>query len=712
MDFDNESLAQHTPPHTNTPHFPHQVGTVHLWCGGMWHCNQCQTASVYCDPRPQSFRVRGSGVSRALKSELDSMRATEECVNVYLLLATVRSVMAGVDGDMNQSGSLMDQAGNCSERLGDSAHQLRVMVTQVVEQQVAGCHLVVATTSHHDPIVSHVLRCRCRRQVCGGVGSVVVELESLFSLNQRALEHLLQGLWGEATFSSRVLLLHIISNNNSLALRFLQAARLWQQPETRVVVVGSRTGVEGVLLHESVRNTLHIVYLSLHTRQEPTFTQRLLKTREEGSVEEVVEVHRRCMYCRRGEADVQLLHVWNLTSGAQLDPLLLHEEPVDYMGHLFTVMSMPYFPYAVVTRHETTQRALGLGQSLEAYMLNTIAAHLNFTYAIQEPEDGNWGVVLPDGNMTGIAGYLQRQQVDFSLLLSATTTRDQQMLFTRSYSYEELKAWSKVSAGRRHLRLTVAFFYSGGLLLEDPPNNPPSNMVARILIAWWLLFCMIITSAYRSSLIAHLTVQGWSLPIDHWEDLLKKDDWTWGTETSMFTSAASLYFTMNPDPVVRQIYDQYETESPDVGLQKVLAGKHSIVSWEYYITDIINSHYSDQHGQHPFYISKRGYLQGSGYAWSFRLGAPYYRPIRDLVHRLEEVGLVSQWLKEVMATRKRKGKGVVTNNDQSTDGQVVLGLHHLQGTFYLLFMGYGIALLILLGENLACCYSRRQNSGQ
>ncbi|XP_042236948.1 probable glutamate receptor [Homarus americanus] len=430
-------------------------------------------------------------------------------------------------------------------------------------------------------------------------------------------------------------------------------------------------------------------------------------------------------------------------------------EPVDYMGHLFTVMSMPYFPYAVVTRHETTQRALGLGQSLEAYMLNTIAAHLNFTYAIQEPEDGNWGVVLPDGNMTGIAGYLQRQQVDFSLLLSATTTRDQQMLFTRSYSYEELvivslkpqplplylslirpftakiwqlllvgvlswaitlwllqKAWSKVSAGRRHLRLTVAFFYSGGLLLEDPPNNPPSNMVARILIAWWLLFCMIITSAYRSSLIAHLTVQGWSLPIDHWEDLLKKDDWTWGTETSMFTSAASLYFTMNPDPVVRQIYDQYETESPDVGLQKVLAGKHSIVSWEYYITDIINSHYSDQHGQHPFYISKRGYLQGSGYAWSFRLGAPYYRPIRDLVHRLEEVGLVSQWLKEVMATRKRKGKGVVTNNDQSTDGQVVLGLHHLQGTFYLLFMGYGIALLILLGENLACCYSRRQNSGQ
>jgi len=42
---------------------------------------------------------------------------------------------------------------------------------------------------------------------------------------------------------------------------------------------------------------------------------------------------------------------------------------------------------------------------------------------------------------------------------------------------------------------------------------------------------------------------------------------------------------------------------------------------------------------------------------------------------------------------------------QETTRDVALGLNHLQGAFYLLFMGFGVAILTLLGKKLALSYS-------
>ena len=44
-------------------------------------------------------------------------------------------------------------------------------------------------------------------------------------------------------------------------------------------------------------------------------------------------------------------------------------------------------------------------------MLQSISATMNFTYTLVEPEDGQWGVELEDGNWTGLVGMLQWKRV-------------------------------------------------------------------------------------------------------------------------------------------------------------------------------------------------------------------------------------------------------------------------------------------------------------
>ncbi|KAG7162347.1 hypothetical protein Hamer_G007863, partial [Homarus americanus] len=99
---------------------------------------------------------------------------------------------------MNAAPVISQDVGGPVEQVGVD---VGVMVSQVVEHHLIGCHLVLISTTPH----SHVL---------------------------------------------------------SILIRFLVSAKLWKFPETRVVVVGGKPGVGDVLLHHIFRNTVHALYLA------------------------------------------------------------------------------------------------------------------------------------------------------------------------------------------------------------------------------------------------------------------------------------------------------------------------------------------------------------------------------------------------------------------------------------------------------------------
>ncbi|KAK4325079.1 hypothetical protein Pmani_004235 [Petrolisthes manimaculis] len=76
------------------------------------------------------------------------------------------------------------------------------------------------------------------------------------------------------------------------------------------------------------------------------------------------------------------------------------------------------------------------------------------------------------------------------------------------------------------------------------------------------------------------------------------------------------------------------------------------------------------------------------------------------MHWLEDAGLITYWTNEVIANRisetkaTSEAKSSSENQNLISTGrrEVVLGLNHLQGAFYVLFLGSAVALFTLLVE--------------
>ncbi|XP_050691593.1 uncharacterized protein LOC126983138 [Eriocheir sinensis] len=72
----------------------------------------------------------------------------------------------------------------------------------------------------------------------------------------------LADVWSKTKPSCRVLLLDNTNGRIALIARFLSWSKLWLQPETRVVAVGSEKGLDALLMHAALRNTRLALYLA------------------------------------------------------------------------------------------------------------------------------------------------------------------------------------------------------------------------------------------------------------------------------------------------------------------------------------------------------------------------------------------------------------------------------------------------------------------
>ncbi|XP_071546549.1 glutamate receptor ionotropic, kainate 5-like [Panulirus ornatus] len=218
-----------------------------------------------------------------------------------------------------------------------------------------------------------------------------------------------------------------------------------------------------------------------------------------------------------------MVYEWSFNSSLPRNSSLLQRTNWNMMGHRLTVITLPYFPFIEAERDsDQPGTTLTPRDSVDIRMINTFAAHLNYTYELREPLDGNWGMPQANGSWTGIVGSLQRQQGDFSVCLWMTEERIQIIDHTRVYSQDPLtivslgsyrfsqylslikpftrrvwlllllslvvwgtalwllqRAWSRVFS-RRGLTLSTALFYGWAVLLEDPPTYSPANTSGRV----------------------------------------------------------------------------------------------------------------------------------------------------------------------------------------------------------------------------------------
>ncbi|XP_069981325.1 glutamate receptor ionotropic, delta-1 isoform X2 [Penaeus vannamei] len=615
---------------------------------------------------------------------------------------------------------------------------------QLAEDYLSECQLVMISTSQRSSLFEQVARTTARRQ--NGVGVVSLEIGP----RQDLPREILPSVWRDAGANCRVLFLEDGGDTSSI-LEFLEASELSRHPDVSVVFVGTAAGM--VLYHRVFRNTIHALYLSL---SNVTLQDARPLPREDdlgggcgsaGGLRGSARLYQRCLYCLEGEESVRPLQEWGRLAQRPKPANPFPDQFKDFFGHRFRVVAMRTLPWM---DYEGGGGGWAGGpltprDSLNARMLRAMADHSNFTYEVREPPEGRFGLYLGNGTWTGIVGALQQDVADFSTEIGLLPPRLQAMEPSFIYARDRIviaspkpgplpqhlaisrpfagTVWLLILAGVLVsdvvvwvlLRLVAwvtgaggadvggSLLYSWALLMENPPPPPSPSSTIRVTVGFLLLYTLVINSAYRSSLIAHLTVQGFPPPIDSFDDLLEQGGWTWGSQPLFGTFF--VFFNQSSDPVVQRIYAGMEVASMDEHLAKIPKKRHAFIDFKYNLRTQVAARLTDALGYTPVHLSRSEYPSYVGDIWGFRKGAPFRHHICMLQQRLIEAGLIDFWLRDVIrayADRHRAKEdaavGATERLSQDGDGIVVLNLSHLQGAFYLLFLGHGAALILLLLE--------------
>ncbi|XP_050690358.1 glutamate receptor ionotropic, delta-1-like isoform X2 [Eriocheir sinensis] len=635
---------------------------------------------------------------------------------------------------------------------GSETHELEAGAGGVVANMVpllklaAGkCDLTLAAHRYSPVLASRLLRVGGAVTVVGlssRVGPTCQPSESLAADGGEANGRASRGeLAGQSKAKCRAVVLDAVTGNTSLSDWFLSSSVLWLRPEMRLVVVGHLDALHSVISHRALRNTDHVVFIAPRGRSHGDVKEG----RGDG-----VAMYRRCLFCNEGDVGIVKLYPKSLQSGAAArDQLLFPDDAEGFHGHRFRVVVMEYFPYISYTRQESG--ALRLTDSLNTRMITHLAELLNFTYEVMEPDDCQWGLEADGGNWTGIVGTLQHEKADFSMDLTLTPQRATVVDFCRLYIDENLgilslkprpppeylslirpfetKVWvatvvsvmvwgvtlwlllkirHRTFKGRR-FDLRSALFYSWGLLLEDSPNEPPDNPTGQVLVGMWLLACLILRTTYVSSLISHLVKGGESPVINTIEEMVKSgqhEGRQWGTVG--VNGAINSFLITSTNPAFHVANKFMQSMGPEEGTSRVLAGEFSFIL-NYYAIRVQLATLRGASADIPVHISTTKYPLFPGNGWAFRRGTPFLSRFNLAIQRLLDAGLIDYWMDDVINTyvttkrlqdrdSLRDGK-IQASTVEDTRGQVVLGLRHLQVTFYILFAGHAAGTLSFLAES-------------
>ncbi|XP_069999103.1 glutamate receptor ionotropic, kainate 4 isoform X2 [Penaeus vannamei] len=347
-----------------------------------------------------------------------------------------------------------------------------VLVTQIVEEHLAGCYLVFVTTDDENPVFTSVFRSLLNNYEAG----VVLDLRTArVGKNSDLLTELKAG---DDKFACRVFIVVLGAGSDvSQPLNLLEDLNLFLWPYTRVLFVGSNGQVQDTLKDDALRNTVHALFLALDegatTHDEGVggggghgevggkvrgLMAREEREEEEGRVEgrgveregegnggrirvksRLVKCYLRCLFCNGGEVGVTLLDEWSKDGGFLKKEELFPDQFRDMMGHQFKIVTLDWFPIMDFKRDsDEATSTVTPKDSVDVRMLESFASTLNFTYEMRVPWDNQWGTSTPTGNWTGVVGTLQHHKADFSMVLSWMWGRRQVVDYTRIYLSEPI----------------------------------------------------------------------------------------------------------------------------------------------------------------------------------------------------------------------------------------------------------------------------------
>ncbi|XP_050703929.1 uncharacterized protein LOC126989348 [Eriocheir sinensis] len=394
-----------------------------------------------------------------------------------------------------------------------------------------------------------------------------------------------------------------------------------------------------------------------------------------------------------GGAWVQEAGRWYRGRGAVLPSPLYPDLYTNFHGHALKIVTLVYEPFSCYTKNPKTGSLTPSGGCVDNLMVQQLGAALNFTYNFVEPKDGQWGHRLDNGSYTGVIGTVERVEAAFSLNIAITQDREEKVDCTIGYHVEPITfATTKPRLLNQALAL-IRPFSPGGVRWEARP-------APRVYAGVYVLSMYVAVSMYVAMLTASLTLPTLSRTLDTLGEMVESD-YAWGIQD--LGAADYQLLKTSTVPLYQRVYKGLQVcPALDTCIAKARDTKFAFITWRTYLEDRIAVRFTSPTGEKQLHVAT-GDIFPVELGWAMNPGSPYRHHFDANIRAMIENGLVTKWLRDVINDPKRRERGDLTSSTTtitSTTTTQALGLHHLQGVFYFLGIGYMTSSLAFLTEAL------------
>jgi hypothetical protein len=240
-------------------------------------------------------------------------------------------------------------------------------------------------------------------------------------------------------------------------------------------------------------------------------------------------------------------------------------------------------------------------------------------------------------------------------------------------------------------RITVSFINMLRCILGTGIRETSKGPVSVLLFSLWLFYCMLIYTAYQSSLIGFLTKIGHYPTIKDvheldgsgielasmmrfWSENLRKELYV----KESLTTKSIINCTLDTEQCFNQV--AYEKNLAILGMKSNVEFEIFPRYW---------------HNGKPLIVPIQDNINDFQMVMYFDRGSKILKYVNNVSCRLRTAGITDRWLADIKVLARKE-----TNFQEIDQDIMAMSLQHLQGAFYLLLIGLLLSLLVFVVQTV------------